>query len=96
MFTKEQLEMIGDVFENLPVQGTIKTLPDTLQKITAILIEVRNQVDEKENPSLHPDMYLPVWATRLVGHSQHPLGKSRLAGLDAQARKNLRCPDNRR
>jgi hypothetical protein len=56
MFTKEQLEMIGDVFENLPVQGTIKTLPDTLQKITAILIEVRNQVDEKENPSLHPDM----------------------------------------
>jgi hypothetical protein len=37
MFNKEELEAIIEVMENIPMQGTVKTLPEKLQLVISIL-----------------------------------------------------------
>ena len=45
MFNKEELEAIIEVMENVPMQGTIKTLPDKLQLVIAIIRKAQAQLN---------------------------------------------------
>jgi hypothetical protein len=44
MFNKEELEAIIEVMENVPMQGTVKTLPEKLQIVVSILQKSQAQL----------------------------------------------------
>jgi hypothetical protein len=46
MFNKEELEAIIEVMENVPMHGTVKTLPEKLALVVSILQKANAALDD--------------------------------------------------
>jgi len=48
MFNTEELQIIADLLDRTPIQGTLHTLPAALSKLAQIRVKIQNMLDAEK------------------------------------------------